>query len=92
MKEFVRRTVCFIGLLIGISVFPWWVVGILCLVFSFWFDNFFEIIVIGIVYDVTFHTPGTHWYLWGIHTVAAVMVYVIMIIIQKNTRKPEPLL
>lgn len=92
MKEFVIRVSSIIFLLISSTLFPFWVVGFFGLIMTFIFDNFFEIIVIGMVYDIVFHIPGTPWYVWGMHTVTTVVVYTIIVIIQKNTRKPQQLL
>ena len=92
MKEFVNRLISVIVLLLGITIFPVWLIGILGVIFAFIFDNFFEILIVGIVYDIALHVPGSPWYLWVIHTGVAIIIYLIMIIIQKNTQKPEPLL
>jgi hypothetical protein len=61
----------------------------LCGIAALIFDNFFEIIALGVMYDIRFHAPGTPWYFAALHTVILVVLFVISVVVHKLTRKPK---
>ncbi len=92
MKEFINRLVWFIVLLFMSSLFPWWLVVLFLVALSFIFENYFEIVLVGVVYDVLFFSPGLPWYISISHTGVAVLIYCAMLLVHKYTRKPNILL
>ncbi len=89
MKQTALRYGILIGLFISTSIFPWWAVFALSAIAAFLIEDFFELIVIGLFYDIRFHMPGAHWYMSIIHTVILVVIVVVAFFIQKITRRPS---
>lgn len=89
MKEFINRLIWFVALLFMSSLFPWWFVVLFLVALSFIFDNYFEVIIIGIVYDILFFSPGLPWYISISHTGVTLAIYWIMMAVHKYTRKPN---
>lgn len=89
MKEIVIKYVVFVVLLLLIGFCPVWLVMILAGIAALVFDNFFEIIAIGLIYDIRFHVPGAPWYLLGLHTIIVIAIFVVTVVIHKITRKPK---
>lgn len=89
MKYILSRYFWLVLLFLSIAILPWWLVMILCAIFTTVFQNSFEIIAIGLFYDIRFHVPGMHWYLVGLHTLITIGIFVVISVIQKLTRKPD---
>lgn len=88
MKGLMIRMGALIILLIISSLFPWWITLIFSVITAFLIDNFFELIFIGIFYDVFFHVPGSVWYMSIIHTIIYISIILGTIILQKIVYKP----
>lgn len=56
---------------------PWWVVLIAVLSALFLYDSYYEIIVIGLVCDILYHSKNTMFGLYGF-TLIACLLYVII--------------
>lgn len=89
MKQIALRIGILIGLFISTSIIPWWAVFILCAISVFYIDNFFEIISIGLFYDIYYHIPGLAWYLVAINTLIMIGMYIVSLLIQKLTQRPK---
>ena len=92
MKHVLLRIAVLIGLFLCVSVFPWWAVMVFAFVAAMLFENYYEVIALGILYDVQFHVPGIHWYLAGLSTLITIAIVIVSVIIQKVTQKPKILL
>ncbi len=88
MNTFLSRSLFVTALLISILFLPWWVVFIVAAIGCFWFDRFFEIIILGVVYDIWFHIPGISWYHAAWHTILAIAIYLGVFAILKVVRRP----
>ncbi|HQV64791.1 MAG TPA: hypothetical protein PKZ56_00980 [Candidatus Paceibacterota bacterium] len=88
MKQAIIHSIILIALFISTNLFPWWLVFVLCGICALLIDNFFEIIAIGIFYDVQYHVPGMHWYATFINSAIMVGIFLISLFVQKITRKP----
>ncbi len=88
MYSVIMRIVSIFGLFVIGSLFSWWVMIVGIVIASFFFDYFFEVIIIGIIYDFFFYTPEIAWYLTFLHTLIIMSVVIIMSGIQKIIRKP----
>jgi low affinity Fe/Cu permease len=62
---------------------------VLCGISALLIDNFFEVIVIGLFYDIQYHIPGMHWYTTFINTAITIGIFIISFIVQKITRRPK---
>lgn len=89
MKQIALRIGILIGLFISTSIIPWWAVFILCAIAVLCIDNFFEIISIGLFYDIYYHIPGLVWYLVAINTLIMIGMYIVSLLIQKLTQRPK---
>jgi hypothetical protein len=89
MKSLVIRAGIFFGLIVIGSLFSWWATAIMALIAAFFIESFFEIIAIGLYYDLLFHIPGNPWYGQFLHTLIFLVIVIITVIIQKITRKPH---
>lgn len=89
MKQAIIRSIILIALFISTSLFPWWLVFVLCGISALLIDNFFEVIVIGLFYDIQYHIPGMHWYATFINTAIIIGIFIISFIVQKITRRPK---
>lgn len=89
MKQAIIRSIILIALFISTNLFPWWLVFVLCGISALLIDNFFEVIVIGLFYDIQYHIPGMHWYATFINTAIIIGIFIISFIVQKITRRPK---
>jgi hypothetical protein len=82
-----KRFTYSIFLIISIFFFPWWVV----FTFGFFgvivFQNYFEIILIGICYDLLFHGSMLPWYKSIEHTLIALSIFITSLLLKKILRK-----
>ena len=64
-----------IRVLIVLSVFvlPWWVPVILACAGLFYFDRFYEIILIGLFFDILYHSANTPFGLYGFTLIACTL-------------------
>jgi hypothetical protein len=83
-----KRFLFIILLVAAFFLFPWWVVFILGIIGSLLFNNFFEIILLGIMYDVYFHIPGLPWYKSIMYILMSIGIFFVVMIIKKLVRKP----
>ncbi len=89
MKQAIVRCIILIALFISANLFPWWLVFVLCAIAALLIDNFFEIIAIGLFYDIHYHIPGMHWYATFINTAIMLGIFIVSFIVQKITRRPK---
>lgn len=89
MKQIALRIGILIGLFISTSIIPWWAVFILSAISTLYIDNFFEVISIGLFYDIYYHIPGLVWYLVAINTLIMACIYAVSLLIQKLTQRPN---
>lgn len=89
MKQAIIRSIILIALFISTSLFPWWLVFVLCGISALLIDNFFEVIIVGLFYDIQYHIPGMHWYATFINTAITIGIFIISFIVQKITRRPK---
>lgn len=66
-----------IALLLGVFVLPWWVVVICASAALFYFENFYEIILIGLCFDILYHSAHTSFGLYGFILIACVLFLLV---------------
>lgn len=66
-----------IALVLSPFFLPWWLVLILALAALFFYDNFYEIICIGLVCDVLYATSTTFLGLYGLTILACLFLMAV---------------
>lgn len=64
-------------------LFPWWASLILVLAASFYFDVYYEIILIGLIFDILYHSTNTMFGLYGFTLISCLLFIVIKQIKQR---------
>ncbi len=89
MKSFLKRTGLLILLFLCAMVLPWYVTLGIAFVIGFFVQNFFEIIALGIFYDVLFYSPSLAFYQVIMHTAISCVLFLLIVVITKITTKPK---
>jgi hypothetical protein len=66
---------------------PWWAVFVFGFFGALMFQYYFEIILIGIAYDLIFNISMVSWYQSGWHTLIAIGIFIISVLFGKIIRK-----
>jgi hypothetical protein len=56
---------------------PWWISLIAVLAAVFYFDSYYEIILIGFMYDVLYHSANTMFGLYGFTLISCVLFVLV---------------
>lgn len=88
MRGLIIRATLFVMIMIIGSLFSWWAAVIFAVISAFFVENFFEIIFIGVLYDILFHVPGSSWYMSVFHTGIFIGIILAMVGVQKIMHKP----
>jgi hypothetical protein len=59
--------------LVSPFIFPWWISAILVCAALFYFEKFYEIILIGLFFDVLYHSTNTSFGLYGFTLISCVI-------------------
>jgi hypothetical protein len=62
-----------IAILLSLFVLPWWTVLIFLFASLFYFENFYEVICMGLFFDILYHSDNTMFGLYGFTIVACVL-------------------
>jgi hypothetical protein len=92
MKLLLLRILYVIVLCLCITLVPWWITAILAIGAGFIFPLFWEMILIGGIYDLVFHIPYNVWYGSITHTLIFLGLFIIISIIKITFQKPVSLL
>lgn len=65
------RVIADIALLVAVVTLPWWAASILAIVAAFYFNKFYEILLLGICMDVLYGYEGV----WPAFSTGALMVW-----------------
>lgn len=70
-----NKTCIFLRILIVLSPFflPWWISLILALAALFYFESYYEIVLIGFMYDVLYYSANTAFGLYGFTLLACTL-------------------
>ncbi len=66
-----------IAIVISPFFVPWWIVLILVLAAVFLYENYYEIILIGIICDVLYASSTTPWGIYGFTIAACVLLVAV---------------
>ncbi len=58
-------------------IFPWWVALICACAALFYFETFYEIIILGLFFDVLYHSNNTLFGLYGFTLISCVLFVVV---------------
>jgi hypothetical protein len=77
------NTIIRILILLSVFISPWWVAVILACAGVFYFDRFYEIILIGLFFDILYHSTNTAFGLYGFTIIACVLFVTVKQIKQR---------
>lgn len=66
-----------IGILLSVFMLPWWFVLILVCAGLFYFENFYEILFIGLFFDILYHSAHTVFGLYGFTLIACILFLIV---------------
>lgn len=76
LKSIIFRIFCDIVLILSLFYLPWWLVAAMGVALLFYFKNFYEIIIIGVLADMVYGIPRKIFFDFEfINTVLAFILY-----------------
>lgn len=72
-----------IFILISPFIFPWWVPLILACAALFYFQSYYEIIFIGLIFDIVYHSASTVFGLYGFTLISCALFVLVKQIKQR---------
>ncbi len=70
--------------LVSIFILPWWVTVAFMIVFMFIFEEYFEIMIFGIMFDVVYGVPGIFPFSAYIFTISSIVFYLFIHYLKKR--------
>lgn len=87
--DLVIRLSIIIGLIfLGMITSFWWVV-VFGIIAVFFLKNFYELFLLGVVFDVIFFDPALPWYMHGMHTGILLGVVILGIFFHQIIKTPR---
>ena len=81
-----KRIIIDLIIVVSVFVFPWWIPAIISVVALYFIDNFLEIIVVALIYDLLYSSPiGLFGGLQFPTTIVALAIYVAFSVLKKYT-------
>lgn len=81
----VSRFIATAVLILGIFVWPIWFNAILAVIFFFILQNYFEIMFVALLYDLSYAAPLTRFHdLYSVHLILAAILLVILYVAKQQ--------